>query len=144
MKKENKPSVNYATDGRGRWWRTEIAPQCPDEDILCLRCQGVDGHKGVHWAYKPEGSYAYWLNNADPSSIEHDVGAGWIPPDHESYVHPVDKQKEYFMSFRQTIEIEDQKLIEKLENDETPEADASVDRPVTDEELAQLKDRGVL
>jgi len=144
MKKENQPSIHYATNGEGRWWRTEIEPQCADKDIFDLQCQGVHGHRGVHWAYKPDGSYAYWLNDADPSSIDKDIGAGWIPPDHETYVHPIDKQKESFMRFRRTVEIVDPELIEKLENDDSPEADASIDRPLAPEELKRLKDRGIL
>lgn len=142
---EVKPSVFYATDGRGRWWRTETQAQCSDKDILCdLPCQGVFGHKGPHWAYKPNGSYAYWLNESDPDSIEADVGAGWTPPDHKSYIHPKDKSVECYTNFRSTEEVCDRGIIEKLENNDPPEEDAGIDRPLSAEEVERLKEDGIL
>ncbi len=144
MNEKPKPTVGYTTDGEGRWWRTERQPQCSVEDIFGLNCQGVWGHRGVHWAYKPEGSYAYWKNESDPTSIGENVGAGWTPPDHESYVNPKDKRTEYFGQFHSTIEITDPKLIQRLENDDTPEEDAFVDKPLSPEEIKRLEDEGRL
>ena len=140
MKEQPKPSVGYKTDGKGHWWRTEVQPQCSKEDIFELRCQGVWGHKGVHWAYKPDGSYAYWLNESDPNSIGEDIGAGWTPPDHKSYIHPKDKRKEYYLSFYSIKEVEEEAVIQRLENEDPPEEDASIDRPLSPEETKYLKD----
>lgn len=144
MKEKPKASIGYQTDGKGRWWRTEIQPQCSDKDIFGLECQGKWGHRGVHWAYKPDGSYAYWRNESDPGSIDEDVGAGWIPPDHKLYINPKDKRKEYFMNFHSSTEVEDESMIQRLENENPPEENASIDRPLTSEEIKYLKDDGRL
>ncbi|MCC5835216.1 MAG: hypothetical protein JJU20_10815, partial [Opitutales bacterium] len=143
-KKEPKPSVGYQTDGRGRWWRLETQPQCSDKDIFRLECQGVWGHKGVHWAYKQDGSYAYWKNDSDPDSIGKDVGAGWTPPEHESYIDPRDKRSEYFRNHHSVDEVKDSSLIKKLESEEPPEEGAFIDRPLLAEEIQHLKDTGRL
>lgn len=144
MNKKPKPSVGYQTDGQGRWWRSATQPQCADEDIFGLKCQGVWGHKGVHWAYKQDGSYAYWKNDLDPDSIGKDIGAGWTPPCHESYTHPLDKRSEYFGNHHSIEEVKDPLLIKKLEIEEAPEEDAFINRPLLAEEIQDLKDAGRL
>ena len=144
MKEQPKPSVRYITDGKGHWWRTETQPQCLEKDIFDLRCQGVWGHQGVHWAYRPDGSYAYWLNESDPDSIDKDIGAGWVPPDQKSYIHPKDKREEYYINFHSTKEVVDAALIQRLENEDAPEEDASIDRPLSSEEIKHLKDNEIL
>ena len=137
-------SIIYRTDGKGNWWRTETQPQCSAEDLFGPQCQGVLGHLGVHWAYKPNGSYAYWLNESDPGSIEKDIGGGWIPPDNESYIHPKDKKEEYYMHFHSTEKIEDAALIRMLESENAPEKNATIDRPLSHEEVKRLKSNGIL
>lgn len=139
-----KTSVFYDTDGQGRWWRTETEPQCQNRDLGGLPCQGVFRHEGPHWAYKPDGSYAYWLNQDDPHSIEEDIGAAWIPPDHETYIHPKDKLNESYRNFRSHEEVVDPKIKQRLENNDAPEQEASIDRPLSEEEVQRLKDEGVL
>ena len=140
MEDNPQSSVGYRTDGQGRWWRTEVQPQCSDRDIFEPRCQGVWGHLGVHWSYKPDGSYAYWLNQSDPNSIGEDIGAGWVPPDHESYIQPKDKRHDYYMSHHTSKEVQDPSVIQRLENEDPPEEGAFIDRPLSPEEIEYLRD----
>ncbi|WP_045214439.1 hypothetical protein [Desulfonatronovibrio magnus] len=142
MNKKPKPTVGYLTDGKGRWWRSETQPQCSDEDVFGLICQGVWGHRGVHWSYKQDGSYAYWINESDPGSIEKGIAAGWTPPDHESYVHPLDKRSEYYVTHHSVEEVVDPLVIERLENEDPPETDAYIDRPLSPDEIKHLEDTG--
>jgi hypothetical protein len=144
MKKKPKPSIGYRTNGKGRWWRMECQPKCSDKEIFGLECQGVWGHKGVHWAYRPDGSYSYWKNDSDPTSIREDIGAGWTPPEHDSYIHPKDKRTEYYRAFYSIKEVTEPTLIHRLENDDPPEDDAFVDRPLSPEETKRLEDEGKL
>lgn len=129
------PSVMYSTDGEGHWWRREWAEQCPEEVFMADKCQGVKGHKGLHWCYKPDGSYAWDDNDDDP---QEDGCSGSTPPDHKDYINPVDKQEDYWLSHYTDTEITDPALIERLENDDSPEGDgASINRPVNWEEMKE-------
>lgn len=144
MTNSNKPRVTYLKDNDGLWWKTEWQPQCADEGFFYGKCQGVKGHKGCHWSYRSDGSYGYWVNEDDSDSIEEGVGAGSIPPDNEKYIHPKEKSEEYYLKFHTTTEVKDSTLIERLERDDAPEADASIDKPLTKEEVADLRKRGIL
>lgn len=138
------PRVSYRKDNDGFWWKTEWQPQCEDDGLFSGSCQGVRGHKDCHWSYGPDGSFNYWLNEEDPDSIEEGVGAGSTPPDHEKYIHPKEKSEEYYLKFHTTSKVTDPKDIERLEKDDPPEEDASIDKPLTKEEVADLRNRGVL
>lgn len=142
--KEKEHSISYITDGEGKWWKIVGQPQCVDESFPGGRCQGVDGHKGCHWAYQPNGSYSYWLNEADPGSLEAGVGAGLTPPDSDSYIHPLEKVKEHYIRFQATEEVLDKQLIQRLERDDPPEENASIDRPLSEDEYRKLVEEGVI
>lgn len=120
-------NVTYYTNGKGRWLRREWKPQCPSKVFFYGRCQGVKGHKGVHWGYSPCGSL-HWADNDDDR--QQDGCAGSIPPGHKEYVSPVKMQKHYFMSHYTDKEIADKAVVAMLERDNPPERGASINRPV--------------
>ena len=102
-------------------------------------CQGVKGHEGNHWMYKPNGSYHYWRNENDPDAIDRDMAMGTVPPAHESYTDPIKKSSEYYMRFYETEEITDPKIICELEKNNPPEKGASIDRPLSEEERKEME-----
>lgn len=120
------PNVHFSTNGEGRWWKTEYVRQCTEGVFLQGRCQGVEGHKGVHWRYDASGSFHYDDNESDSSE---EGCSGVIPPDHKSYRTPLEMSENYFMSHRTHDEVTDLAEIERLENNETQEG-VSITRPV--------------
>lgn len=92
------------------------------------RCQGVKGHKGVHWCYGLDGTFRWSDNDDDP---QEDGCSGTTPPGHKSYVSPVKMAKHQFMSHYEDTVITDKKIIAKLEKDESPEKTACITRPVS-------------
>jgi hypothetical protein len=121
-------NVMYSTDGNGRWVRREWAEQCPERVLLGPRCQGIKGHKGLHWCYKPNGSFAWSDNDDDP---QEDGCSGTTPPGHPRWVSPLEKQAECWSNHFTDTEITDPETIARLERDEPPEGDdASINRPV--------------
>ena len=119
--------VMYSGDGKGGWWRTEWAVQCPEKVFFRNKCQGVLGHKGVHWAFGEDGSFHWDDNDSDP---QEDGACGSTPPDHKSYKTPMAMQKHYYMSHKKTAKVRDKAIIAKLEQDKIPEKDASINAPV--------------
>lgn len=117
--------VRYWSDGKGKWWKTVWQRQCPEGVFLAGRCQGVEGHKGVHWRYSPCGSLRYVDNANDPSE---NGGSGSIPPGHKHYKPPAELQKLYFMNFKETTEVTESDEIARLERDEVRDGE-SLDRP---------------
>ncbi len=63
-----------------------------------LRCQGSIGHGGHHWCYQGDGSFTQWRNERIKDPKWKDIGMIDTPPDHESYTHPKDMCKKYYMS----------------------------------------------
>jgi hypothetical protein len=120
-------NVTYYSDGKGFWLRREWKRQCSSKVFLAGRCQGVKGHKDVHWCYSPSGSFDWDDNAEDP---KHGACAGSTPPGHKDYVSPVKMQKHYFVSHYTDAHVTDKTIIAMLEKDKTPEADAAINRPV--------------
>jgi hypothetical protein len=120
-------NICYYTDGKGHWLRREWKPQCSFKSILFGRCQGVRGHKGVHWCYSPCGSFR-WADNVDDP--KYNGYRGSTPPGHKDYVVPTKMQKHYFVSHFTDTEVTDKDIIAMLEKDKPPERGASIDRPV--------------
>jgi hypothetical protein len=96
---------------------------------------------GVHWCYGHDGSFKWENNRDDPEGLraieEDDVAAGSTPPDHKSYISPVDMVKHYYLSTHTDTEITDQEEIARLERDECEEG-ASINRPVDPEEWERI------
>lgn len=135
--------VTYYELGPGRWLRRVWMPQCTARVFIYGRCQGVKGHEGLHWRYSPSGDFDWANNKSDPGSNPDGEGvAGSTPPGHDDYVHPENMQDQYYVSQHVDTEVTDVGLIAMLEKGETPERDASIDRPVRDQAvLAFLKGR---
>ena len=91
------------------------------------RCQGVKGHRGVHWCYSASGNFEWAIHDEAPRD---DAVAGSTPPGHREYVSPVKMQKHYFLSHHTDMQITDEAIIAMLEKGKTPERGASIDRPV--------------
>jgi len=132
--------VSYWTNGEGYWIRREWVDQCPETILITGKCQGVKGHKGEHWYYRPDGSYR-WSDNKD--NPKRGGCSGMTPPGHKLYVSPVDKQPEFWGNNYTDKEITDSDLIARLENDDPPEGDdAGIDRPVDMDDIPEeLKGR---
>ena len=121
-------NVMYSTDGNGLWIRREWAEQCPERVLLASRCQGIKGHKGLHWCYKPDGRFAWGDNVDDPRE---DGCSGTTPPGHGRWVSPLEKQGDCWSNNYTDTQITDPETIVRLEQDDPPEGDdASINRPV--------------
>lgn len=118
--------VMYIRDHEGNWYRREWAEQCQHKGLFLKQCQGIKGHKGVHWSYRPDGSLV-WEDNDDPL---HNWAAGSTPPGHERYVSPIDMQPDHHLSHYTETQVTDPELLAKLESDELDEDGASTVRPV--------------
>ncbi len=128
--------VKSAEDGV---WRKRIeVNQCPNYDALLLgnRCQGIENHRGVHWCYLPDGSFAHVHNDLDP--INEEDGGGWCPPDHPDYPHPATMQSLCYKQFYEFVEITDPAEIARLEEGNVG-VDDSILRPMTEVENEQIR-----
>lgn len=134
---DDRPHVLYSTDGKGHWWRVEWKRQCPEGVFMAGRCQGVEGHKGVHWRFNAHGSFCYDDNDNDSSE---DGCSGSIPPDHKHYRSPLEMSKHFYMSHKTESEVTDPAEIERLEKGEFRDGE-SCTRPCSKEDVERLKDR---
>lgn len=128
-KKKKETNILYSTDGKGHWIRREWKLQCTHEVFMASQCQGVEGHEGDHWCYRPCGSYNW--EHPEGEYDDYEGVAGDIPPGHKSYISPQKMAKHYFMSHYEDTKITDPKLIARLEKDKTPEKNATITRPVS-------------
>lgn len=134
--------IMYSTDGKGYWIKRTWMDQCNHKVFLLGgKCQGAKGHKGVHWSYGGDGSYKYEINKNDPESMdERGIAGGTIPPDHKTWISPKKMAKKYYLAHYEDTIITDKDIIDRLENDDPPEKDASVNRPVDVEEWKAIMD----
>jgi hypothetical protein len=119
-------NICYYTNGKGYWLRREWKLQCRADVFFSGRCQGVKGHKGVHWRYSPSGDFEW---SANETKIQ-DACAGSTPPDNDEYVQPITMQEHYHVSHYGDWEVTDKAVIAMLERGKTPEGGAAIDRPV--------------
>lgn len=129
-------NVVYYGNSKGRWLRREWKRQCSAKVFFYGRCQGVKGHEGVHWRYSPSGDFQWDDNDRDP---KHDGCCGSAPAGHKSYVSPAKMRNKYYMSHFVDAEVTDPKIIAKLEAGKPPEPDATIDRPLSPDEIKKLK-----
>tara|TARA_Y100000034_G_scaffold136330_1_gene212228 strand:+ start:1601 stop:2227 length:627 start_codon:yes stop_codon:yes gene_type:complete len=139
----NEPHVMYSTDGDGRWRRVEWAKQCSEEVFFREKCQGVEGHAGVHWRYDDNGSFKWDENKAEMTEEEladkFRGCSGSTPPGHKEYINPVDKRADYYMEHSTVTDVEDPEIIALLEKNEPPEEHASINRPCSEEQIKELE-----
>jgi hypothetical protein len=124
---KNGTNVSYYSDGKGWWIRRQWKRQCSYKILLSGRCQGVKGHKGVHWCYSRSGDFEWHDNDEDP---QHDGCAGSTPPGHKAYVSPLKMEKHYYMSHYTDTDVTDIAVMAMLEKNKPPEKDAAIHRPV--------------
>lgn len=122
-----KPYVLFSTDGRGNWNRREWVPQCNKKVFLGTRCQGIFGHKGVHWNFNPSGSFQ-WDDNEEDST--ENGCSGTTPPGAEGYKTPLEMQSQYYMNNFKDSDVTDPDEIARLERGEMNKNE-TIDRPVT-------------
>lgn len=127
--------VLFSESTDGRWFRREWVEQCDEKIFLGDRCQGVKGHKGVHWHYSLDGGMAWDDNDDDP---QEDGCSGTTPPDHETYISPVDMQDKHYMSHFTDSEVTDPVEIDRIKRGDTT-VDETVTRPVTPELAAEMR-----
>lgn len=73
--------------------------QCRSNDRLKdVRCQGVPGHKGPHWAYDEAGHLIRWVNTKEKDPKWKNIACSWTPPGHKTYVSPEKMDKHYYMT----------------------------------------------
>ncbi len=123
----------YSTNGTGVWYKTIFSEQCDEKVFLIGQCQGVSGHKGVHWAFDKSGRFCYSDNESDPS--EHGC-SGQIPAGHASYRSPLEMTKQYHMSQRHMIKVTDPNEIARLEKNELMEGE-SITRPLVENSISK-------
>jgi hypothetical protein len=124
--------INVVFHKNGKWTKQEFAKQCSENVAFGDNCQGAEGHEGDHWCYGPDGCYHFELQNWRQLK-GHEIAGGSTPPDHDEYVHPKDKVKDYYMSNYTVTDVTDPEEIARLERGEIREGE-TIDRPVDDEE----------
>lgn len=92
--------------GKMKKYRRYKATQCTSyergrKDQEHRRCQGVRGHDGWHWYYRPDGWLIEWPRKKDKSKIAHSS----TPPGHQNYINPKDKQKDHHTSYDRVVEL---------------------------------------
>ena len=127
----------YSTNGKGEWWKREWQEQCPQSVFLHGQCQGVKGHKGVHWAFTSSGSFTWSDNKRDPLKGEMKGCSGTTPPDHKDYKTPLQMQKHHHNSFYTDSKVADPKEIARLEREDL-KVHESLNRPVSEAEISRL------
>jgi hypothetical protein len=130
--------VLYSTDGKGHWFKREWVEQCPHKIFLGGKCQGVKGHKGIHWCYREDGSFQ-WENQDKEVIKKTDIAGGDTPPGHKNWVSPKKMMKEHYLHHYTDTVITDKDLITRLEKNKPPEKGASIDRPVDPKEWKKIK-----
>lgn len=129
----------YSGDGKGRWWKTTWAKQCSHKMLGERKCQGVEGHEGVHWYYNETGWF-HWTENEEEADLKdpYRAAAGHTPPGHSSWVDPRKKQRDCWMDHWTREEVTDEELIANLERGEPPHRNDTINRPLTEKALKTL------
>ncbi len=76
------------------------------------RCQGVQGHKGMHWFYEPNGWLYQWKSKKDIKG-QFDVASSHCPPGSKNYIHPKDQEDWISFNTREVIGTEEAEPIPK-------------------------------
>ncbi len=138
---ESRPKVTLYTDCKGQWLKRVWACQCPDVILINERCQGVVGHEGDHWCFRPDGAYHFKPHESDPKREY--FGCGTTPPGNAEYRTPLGMRRYHYLNHYEDTEVTDPEELARLERGEfEPEED--VDRPCTPEEMEQLRQLGRL
>lgn len=105
------------------------------------RCQGVAGHTGDHWCFRPDGSYHYRPHDADPT--RKDIGCGTIPSGHADYRTPLEMSRYHYLEFYEDSEVTNADVIARLEREELL-SNESLNMPCNEEQVEELRRLGRL
>lgn len=131
-RKEKKSRTSYSTDGKGRWRKRTTQPQCSESVWFSHDCQGVKGHKGVHWCFSEAGHFLWDDNEDDPT----EGGMGSIPPDHKHYRTPLEMQKEQYHNYFTDVDVDDPEELALLESQEKWHNEPKGPPPIQDENVS--------
>lgn len=131
--------ASFFTNGDGKWSKTTWPDQCKEKVFLTGKCQGLSGHKGVHWCFNPSGWFCWSDNKENPIK---DGCSGSTPPGHVLYRHPLEMQEFHWRNFYTKEEVTDPKEIERLEKGIIGD-DETIDRPcaLTSQQIERIRDR---
>ena len=135
-------NIVYHQVSSNNWLKQEFADQCSEKIFIRGECQGIKGHQGHHWCYSPSGNYCWSSEKKDLKP--HEAACGSTPPGHSDYINPVGKYDDYYLRHNETTEVKDEGLVDKLENGEDMGEGVSTTRPLSQEEVKELKDDGIL
>ena len=121
----NETRVAYYELDDGSWKWLDYAEQCPEDVFLLKRCQGVKGHKGVHWAYDESGSFCYEDNKDDSTENGY---SGSIPPEHKDYRTPISMREHYHLNHTKVSPLVDEEIIARIKKRQLKNGE-SLDRP---------------
>jgi SAM-dependent methyltransferase len=133
--------VTLYTDGKGRWLKRVWAAQCPETILLNDRCQGMLGHQGDHWCFRPDGAYHFKPHASDPKREQ--IGCGTTPPGNAEYRTPLEMTRHHYLNHYEDAEVTDPSELVRLERGELNPHE-NVNRPCTPEEMEQLRKLGRL
>lgn len=133
--------LTYYTDGEGRWWKRVWAVQCPEMIALRDQCQGVAGHLGEHWCFRPDGSYYYKPHETDLRRME--VGCGIIPPGSSEYRTPLEMSRYGYATHYEDSEVTDPSELARLQRGDFG-PNESLDQACTKEQIEELRKLGRL
>lgn len=110
------PHVTYTTDGKGSWVKRIWAVQCSDTTLFREQCQGVAGHTGDHWCFRPDGSCLYNPHETDSQCNE--IGCAIIPPGSSGYRTPLEMSRYRHSTFDEDSEVTEPSEIERVQRGE--------------------------
>lgn len=138
---ESQPHVTFYTDGKGHWLKRVWAVQCPETILFRDQCQGVAGHVGDHWCFRPDGAYHYKPHEADP--IRKEVTCGTIPPGFSGYRTPLEMSRYQYAAHYEDSEVTEPSEIARLQRGDFA-SNESVNQPCTEEQIEELRYLGRL
>jgi tRNA (cmo5U34)-methyltransferase len=137
----DQPHVTFYTDGEGHWLKRVWAAQCPETILFREQCQGVAGHSGDHWCFRPDGSYHYKPHETDSKRKE--VACGMIPPGSRGYRTPLEMSRYRYSAHYEDSDVSEPSEIARLERgDFAPNESANL--PCTEEQIEELRKLGRL
>ena len=138
---DSQPHVTFYTDGEGRWLKRVWAAQCPETILFRDQCQGVSGHLGDHWCFRPDGSYHYKPHETDPKRQE--VGCGTKPPGSSEYRSPLEMSRYRYSAHYEDSEVTEPSEIERLQLGDFA-SNESANLPCTENQIEELRKLGRL